>query len=205
MGNPCDLCLFNKNLRKSFCISSSMKDVTYYLHEQLSVSAHVGGQVYTVLLNISEMESWHVLCFIIFTTIWIILEKTYLSFSKLHYNLPFCSCTAFFGAQMNAFIHVIMYMYYGLAACGPKFQKYLWWKRYLTILQLVSKISPFISEGLPSEWICICRALEQMLLLTKVLHCLILTAQVRMLPGGGSIYFISQNKSSIDKRYASKV
>lgn len=106
---------------------------------------------------------------------------------------------------MNAFIHVIMYMYYGLAACGPKFQKYLWWKRYLTILQLVSKVSPFISEGLPSEWICICRALEQMLLLTKVLHCLILTAQVRMLPGGGSIYFISQNKSSIDKRYASKV
>ncbi|EMP35725.1 Elongation of very long chain fatty acids protein 4 [Chelonia mydas] len=44
---------------------------------------------------------------------------------------------AFFGAQMNSFIHVVMYMYYGLAACGPKFQKYLWWKRYLTILQLI--------------------------------------------------------------------
>lgn len=39
---------------------------------------------------------------------------------------------------MNAFIHVVMYMYYGLAACGPKVQKYLWWKRYLTIMQLVS-------------------------------------------------------------------
>ncbi|NXT65105.1 ELOV4 protein, partial [Chaetops frenatus] len=60
-----------------------------------------------------------------------------LFFPKLHDDLPFCSWTAFFGAQMNAFIHVIMYMYYGLAACGPKFQKYLWWKRYLTILQLV--------------------------------------------------------------------
>lgn len=48
--------------------------------------------------------------------------------------------TAFFGAHMNAFIHVVMYLYYGLAACGPKFHKYLWWKRYLTIMQLVSNI-----------------------------------------------------------------
>lgn len=43
----------------------------------------------------------------------------------------------FFGAQMNSFIHVIMYSYYGLAAFGPWIQKYLWWKRYLTMLQLV--------------------------------------------------------------------
>ncbi|CAJ0944418.1 unnamed protein product [Ranitomeya imitator] len=43
----------------------------------------------------------------------------------------------FFGAHMNALIHVVMYLYYGLAACGPHLQKYLWWKRYLTILQLV--------------------------------------------------------------------
>lgn len=69
---------------------------------------------------------------------------------------------------MNAFIHVIMYMYYGLAACGPKFQKYLWWKRYLTILQLVSKIPPFGIKGVASAWIYICRALDQMLLLPKV-------------------------------------
>ncbi|KAM5284536.1 very long chain fatty acid elongase 4 [Hipposideros larvatus] len=44
---------------------------------------------------------------------------------------------AFFGAQMNSFIHVIMYSYYGLTALGPWIQKYLWWKRYLTMLQLV--------------------------------------------------------------------
>lgn len=74
---------------------------------------------------------------------------------------------------MNAFIHVIMYMYYGLAACGPKFQKYLWWKRYLTILQLVSKTFPVMLEGIASERTSICRALEQMLLLPKVSCCLI--------------------------------
>lgn len=44
---------------------------------------------------------------------------------------------AFFGAHMNAAIHVLMYLYYGLASCGPKIQKYLWWKKYLTIIQMV--------------------------------------------------------------------
>lgn len=29
-----------------------------------------------------------------------------------------------------------MYLYYGLTAFGPKMQKYLWWKKYLTKLQL---------------------------------------------------------------------
>jgi len=38
---------------------------------------------------------------------------------------------------MNAAIHVLMYLYYGLAAFGPKIQKYLWWKKYLTIIQMV--------------------------------------------------------------------
>lgn len=38
---------------------------------------------------------------------------------------------------MNALIHVLMYLYYGLASCGPKIQKYLWWKKYLTIIQMV--------------------------------------------------------------------
>lgn len=31
-----------------------------------------------------------------------------------------------------------MYAYYMLAAMGPKVQKYLWWKKYLTVLQMVS-------------------------------------------------------------------
>ncbi|XP_010781094.1 elongation of very long chain fatty acids protein 4-like [Notothenia coriiceps] len=44
---------------------------------------------------------------------------------------------SFFGAHMNAAIHVLMYLYYGLASCGPKIQKYLWWKKYLTIVQMI--------------------------------------------------------------------
>lgn len=41
--------------------------------------------------------------------------------------------------MVNSSIHVLMYAYYGLAALGPKVSKYLWWKKYLTILQMVSK------------------------------------------------------------------
>ncbi|GAA6080677.1 ELOVL fatty acid elongase 8b isoform X1, partial [Tachysurus ichikawai] len=44
---------------------------------------------------------------------------------------------SFFIGLLNTFVHIIMYMYYGLAAFGPHMQKYLWWKRYLTSLQLL--------------------------------------------------------------------
>lgn len=44
-----------------------------------------------------------------------------------------------FHALLNTAVHVVMYSYYGLCALGPAYQKYLWWKKYLTSLQLVSK------------------------------------------------------------------
>lgn len=37
----------------------------------------------------------------------------------------------------NSFVHTVMYTYYMIAAMGPEYRKYLWWKRYATILQLV--------------------------------------------------------------------
>ncbi|KAA3673061.1 uncharacterized protein DEA37_0008364 [Paragonimus westermani] len=30
-----------------------------------------------------------------------------------------------------------MYTYYGLAAAGPKFRRYIWWKKYLTTAQII--------------------------------------------------------------------
>ncbi|CAM9656814.1 unnamed protein product [Lampetra fluviatilis] len=44
---------------------------------------------------------------------------------------------AFFIGIVNSFVHVFMYTYYGLSVLGPAVQKYLWWKSYLTILQLI--------------------------------------------------------------------
>ncbi|CAG9859802.1 unnamed protein product [Phyllotreta striolata] len=45
--------------------------------------------------------------------------------------------TMTFLGLINSFIHIIMYTYYMLSAIGPEMQKYLWWKKYVTVLQLV--------------------------------------------------------------------
>ena len=40
--------------------------------------------------------------------------------------------------MVNSFVHVIMYSYYGLSAFdSPKIRRHLWWKKYITILQLI--------------------------------------------------------------------
>ena len=44
---------------------------------------------------------------------------------------------ATFGCGLNSLVHVVMYGYYFLAALGPAMRPYLWWKKYLTIFQLV--------------------------------------------------------------------
>jgi len=66
--------------------------------------------------------------------------------------------TAFLPAMANSFIHVLMYTYYGLSALGPHIAKYLWWKKYLTILQLVSKLSWYCRDR---NKICVTHFLTQ--------------------------------------------
>nr|XP_030119721.3 elongation of very long chain fatty acids protein 4-like isoform X3 [Taeniopygia guttata] len=56
---------------------------------------------------------------------------------------------AFFVGMLNSFVHIFMYGYYALASLGPRMRQHLWWKRYLTILQLVisSRSSAMPSHG----------------------------------------------------------
>ncbi|XP_076686841.1 very long chain fatty acid elongase AAEL008004 isoform X4 [Andrena cerasifolii] len=44
--------------------------------------------------------------------------------------------STFFGL-LNTFVHIVMYTYYLLAAMGPRLQPYLWWKKYLTVFQMI--------------------------------------------------------------------
>nr|CAD7450317.1 unnamed protein product [Timema bartmani] len=37
---------------------------------------------------------------------------------------------------LNSVVHVVMYSYYMMAAMGPSYHKYLWWKKYITWIQL---------------------------------------------------------------------
>ncbi|XP_034041614.1 elongation of very long chain fatty acids protein 5 [Thalassophryne amazonica] len=43
---------------------------------------------------------------------------------------------SYFGASLNSFVHVVMYSYYGLSSI-PAMRPYLWWKKYITQLQLI--------------------------------------------------------------------
>ncbi|XP_032221888.2 elongation of very long chain fatty acids protein 4 isoform X1 [Nematostella vectensis] len=85
-----------------------------------------------------------------FDTFFFILRKknNQISFLHVYHHASMCLLwwmvckwiaggVSYFGAACNSFIHVIMYLYYGLSAMGPSVQKYLWWKRYLTKMQLI--------------------------------------------------------------------
>nr|KAG5700103.1 hypothetical protein BaRGS_029853 [Batillaria attramentaria] len=41
-----------------------------------------------------------------------------------------------FHSLLNSFIHLMMYTYYGLSALGPAFSRFLWWKKYMTSMQI---------------------------------------------------------------------
>lgn len=46
---------------------------------------------------------------------------------------------------INSFIHVVMYTYYALTTFGPRVQPYLWWKKYLTKLQMLQFVLVMIN------------------------------------------------------------
>nr|XP_032290762.1 elongation of very long chain fatty acids protein 4 isoform X1 [Drosophila virilis] len=83
-------------------------------------------------------------------TLFFILRKKWSQLTFLHvyhHSSMFVICwivvkwiptgSTFVPALMNSFVHIIMYGYYSLSALGPRLYPYLWWKRYLTVLQLL--------------------------------------------------------------------
>ena len=51
--------------------------------------------------------------------------------------------STFFGL-LNTFVHFFMYFYYMMAAMGPQYQKYIWWKRHMTNLQMIQFVGIFL-------------------------------------------------------------
>jgi len=60
---------------------------------------------------------------------------TYIVF--LGFNLNGFGYHILIALSWNTTIHAIMYFYYAIAALGPEMQKYLWWKKYLTVIQIM--------------------------------------------------------------------
>ncbi|KAK9679019.1 GNS1/SUR4 family [Popillia japonica] len=83
-------------------------------------------------------------------TVFFVLRKKFNQVSPLHLyhhiimGGPFIYATNFYATGhpvfpfgLNAIVHILMYFYYFLASLGPKYHKYLWWKRHLTEFQIV--------------------------------------------------------------------
>lgn len=89
-------------------------------------------------------------------TIFFVLRKKFDQITHLHVIhhtiMPTCSWWGVrflpsghgtFFVPVNTFIHIIMYAYYLVAAMGPEYQKYLWWKKYLTTIQMIQFVTVF--------------------------------------------------------------
>lgn len=51
-----------------------------------------------------------------------------------------------FFALLNSFVHIVMYFYYMVSAMGPKYQKFIWWKKYLTTFQMLQFVAIFTHQ-----------------------------------------------------------
>ncbi len=110
------------------------------------------------------------------TFFYVLRKKTsHISFLHLYHHIsvptfgyliikinPLLPCAIIF-IIMNSFVHCIMYSYYALAALGPALHKYLWWKKYLTVIQLTqfaigmvyAPILFFKQTGYPIFWVMV--------------------------------------------------
>ncbi|CAH0554789.1 unnamed protein product [Brassicogethes aeneus] len=52
-----------------------------------------------------------------------------------------------FLGMVNSFVHIVMYTYYMLAAMGPEYQKYLWWKKHITLIQMIQFLMIFVHSS----------------------------------------------------------
>ncbi|XP_028407151.1 elongation of very long chain fatty acids protein 4-like [Dendronephthya gigantea] len=135
---------------------------TYMLYEYLaSVSSTPGfnywcqgvdpGNHPSLLRHASVTWLYFISKFIeFFDTFFFILRKkdNQVSFLHVYHHISVCLLwwtvvkwnpggTTYFGASLNCFVHIVMYFYYMVSALGPKYRKYLWWKKYLTSLQMI--------------------------------------------------------------------
>uniref|UniRef100_A0A3P9H822 Elongation of very long chain fatty acids protein 5 n=1 Tax=Oryzias latipes TaxID=8090 RepID=A0A3P9H822_ORYLA len=60
---------------------------------------------------------------------------------------------SYFGASLNSFVHIVMYSYYGLSSI-PALRPYLWWKKYITQMQLIQFILTICQTACAAIWPC---------------------------------------------------
>lgn len=105
---------------------------------------------YGWLFMLSRLVEW-------VDTIFFVLRKRQRQVTKLHvfhhsfvpllswfYLKFYPDVTMAFFPLVNTLVHTVMYAYYFLATFGPKLQPYLWWKKYLTSMQIAQFVAILI-------------------------------------------------------------
>lgn len=90
-------------------------------------------------------------------TIFFVIHKKYNHISLLHVSHhALMPISTWFGLAyqpgghhtfmgfLNSFVHVLMYTYYLLSAMGPRIRPYLWWKKYITAVQMIQFMALFV-------------------------------------------------------------
>ncbi|KAJ8732475.1 hypothetical protein PYW07_015074 [Mythimna separata] len=93
-------------------------------------------------------------------TIFFVLRKKYNQVTFLHvYHHSMMCLVIWMGVKyfpgghtilmgyLNSIVHVIMYTYYFISGLGPEYQKYVWWKKHVTIIQLVQFVIVFVHNA----------------------------------------------------------
>ncbi|EEC15041.1 putative fatty acyl-CoA elongase [Ixodes scapularis] len=136
----------------------------------------ITGRMTEQLAGLYESASWYVAVRYadFLDTVFFVLRKKFTHITHLHViHHTVVAVNAWFwvlfapegqpalGLAMNAFVHVVMYAYYFLATLGPNVRQYLWWKKYLTTMQIVQfvifighmSIPLFVDCGFPRHLI----------------------------------------------------
>lgn len=73
----------------------------------------------------------------------------------IYWVVRFYGCGGQFSvlALLNTFVHTVMYLYYLLSALNEELKGSLWWKKYITLIQ----ITQFMILLIHSTWMLICR------------------------------------------------
>jgi len=95
---------------------------------------------------------------------------------------------------LNSCVHVVMYSYYFLAALGPHMQPYLWWKKYLTMFQIIQLSSALIKSLVVILGVNSCGYPWQFSLITAILMVLFLGLFIE--------FYIQEYKSKAAKEKA---
>jgi len=149
-----------------FCYNIVMMFVNLYFFISASIYTNMGIKTWGCI-NVNPMDTgstmqWKLLLIWLFflskfidllETVFFILRKKHSQVSFLHVfhhsivpidvwvGLKYSpSESACFFPLINSFVHSVMYFYYGLSTLGPRVRPYLWWKKYLTQLQIVQLV-----------------------------------------------------------------